>query len=123
MPPHIREALGRDPSENPTPFDRGSFYVEDLKYGPGPAKFVGVQSEQLVAELEALLRDAGVQTMTGAELMDALEFYARSMALAFHVPLLVSRSLFLDGVMHGIAFAAGLDADLSHRRGEGGQDA
>lgn len=111
MPPHLREALGRDPREDRNPLDMASFYVEELKYGPSPERLVGVSTNDVQVQLEGLLRDADVATMTGAELMDALEFYARNMALTFRVPLVLSRSLFLDGVMHGIALAGGLSAE------------
>lgn len=109
MPPHVREALGRDPREDRNPLDMASFYIEELKYGPAPV--TKVTTDDVQVQLEGLLRDAGVTTMTGAELMDALEFYARSTAVSFRLPLVLTRSLFLDGVMHGIAFARGVSAE------------
>lgn len=99
--------------------DHAARYVEELKYGLGPRKLEGVTDEHVTVQLEVLMRDAGgVTSMTGAELMAALEFYARSAALSFRVPLVISRSLFLDAVMHGIAFAGGLTAELR----DGGDD-
>ncbi|MGD0386387.1 MAG: hypothetical protein ABSB73_09655 [Solirubrobacteraceae bacterium] len=98
----------RDPWTNPTPLDQASFYIESLKYGPAEGKLEPVSGSQVVDQLEALLRDAGVTSMTGAELIDAMEYYARSSGRSFGASLLLMRSVFLDGLMHGIALAAGL---------------
>ena len=111
MRPDVHEALGRDPREDRNPLDMASFYVEELKYGPAPEKMVAVSTDDVQVQLEGLLRDAAVATMTGEELVEALEYYARSMALSFRLPLVLTRSLFLDGVMHGIALAGGLSAE------------
>lgn len=111
MRPEVRAALGRDPREDRNPLDMASFYIEELKYGPAPEKMVPVSTDDVQVQLEGLLRDAGVGTMTGEELMEALEYYARSTALSFRVPLIIARSLLLDGVMHGIALAGGLSAE------------
>lgn len=111
MPPDIRAALGRDPREDRNPLDMASFYIEELKYGPGPQQLVGVSTKDVQVQLEGLLRDARVATMTGEELMEALEYYARNMALQFRLPLVLVRSVFLDGAMHGIALAGQLSAE------------
>jgi hypothetical protein len=111
MPPHVREALGRDPREDRNPLDMASFYIEELKYGPSPEKVVSVSTDDVQVQLEGLLRDADVATMTGEELIRALEYYARSLSITFRVPLILSRSLLLDGMMHGIALAGGLSAE------------
>jgi len=49
---------GRDPSANPTPLDWASFYVEGLKYGPGPGQLEAASGRETADQLEALLRDA-----------------------------------------------------------------
>lgn len=101
----------RDPSANPTPLDRASFYVEELKYGPGPGTLEPAAFGEIVSELEALLRDANVTSMTGRELLDAMEFYEVSLSHALRMPLVFTRSIFLDGLMHGIALGAGLEGE------------
>ena len=102
-------SLTRNPSVDRNPFDLASFYVEELKYGPGPGQVEGASREQIVGQCEVLLRDAGVTSMTGAELIDALDFYGESLARSFGVPRVLTLSCFVDGVMHGIALAAGLE--------------
>ena len=53
--------MSRDPSANPTPLDRASFYIESLKYRPGPGTVEPVNKSEVVAELEVLLRDANIR--------------------------------------------------------------
>ncbi|MGO9960033.1 MAG: hypothetical protein ACLP50_29335 [Solirubrobacteraceae bacterium] len=101
----------RDPSANPTPLDRASFYIEALKYGSGPGRVETVTVDKIVGQAEILLRDARVTSMTGAEVLDATEFYVRSLADAFHCAPVLVRSIFYDGLTHGIAFAAGLEGE------------
>ncbi len=98
----------RDVHQNPTPLDRASLYVESLKYGDGAGNLRAVGWDETVGEMETLLRDAGV-SMTGTELLEASEFYERSLAQSLCAPLLLVRSCFLDGLMHGIALAGGLE--------------
>ncbi len=99
----------RDVHQNPTPLDRASLYVESLKYGGGAGKVRAAGWDETVGQMETLLRDAGVRSMTGAELLEALEFYERSLVRGLCAPLLLVRSCFLDGLMHGIALAGGLE--------------
>lgn len=106
----------RDPSANPTPLDWASFYVEELKYGPGPGNLEVAAPNEVVAELEALLRDAGITSMTGEELAKAMTFYGVSLSKSLRIHRMIASSLFLDGLMHGIAFGAGLKG--SHRRSQ-----
>jgi hypothetical protein len=108
---HLGGGLGRDPSADPTPLDLASFYVEALKYGPGPGKVEAASLGQVVAQMEVLLRDANVTSMTGEQVLGAMEFYARSLTRSLGIPLAFTRSLFLDGLMHGIALAAGLEGE------------
>lgn len=106
----------RDPSTDRTPLDRASFYVEELKYGPGSGKLERAEFDQVVAQLEVLLRDAGVTSMTGLELLEAMDYYAISLARTLGVPPTFTRSIFLDGLMHGIALTAGLEGDHRNPR-------
>lgn len=106
----------RNPSRRPTPLDWSSFYIESLKYGPGSGAVEGVTRDQITAQLETLLRDADVSSMTGAELIDACDFYAESLARALGLPVIMVKTLWLDGLMHGIAFAAGVRGEHRHSR-------
>lgn len=120
LPPHLLELLGRDPARDRNALDLASFYVEGLKYGPGPGQLESVSDEQIVNQLEVLLRDAGVTSMTGRQLAEAYEFYARSLALTLRVPLMVTRTVFLDGLVHGIALAGDVRGEPRGPRAAGG---
>lgn len=98
-----------DPSN---PFHRASFYLEQLKYGEGPKALEPQNFEQLAALLDGLLRDAGVTTMTGAELVETLDYYADSYQRLLGLHRVIAKSIFTDGVQHGIAFAAGLAGEV-----------
>ena len=98
----------RDPSAEPNPLDWASFYVEDLKYGVGPAQLERADADEMIAQVEALLRDAGVNTMTGEELTRATTYYGATIADAFGVHRTIALSIFVDALMHGIALGAGL---------------
>jgi hypothetical protein len=97
-----------DPSN---PFHQASFYVEWVKYGRAPGKLVGATFEEIEADVARLLEDAEVTSMTAAELVETCDYYAESYALLFGIRRLVTKTMFLDGVMHGIAFAAGLKGE------------
>jgi hypothetical protein len=101
----------RDPRVDRTPLDRASFYIEQLKYGPGAGKVEGVSADQMISQLEVLLRDARVDSMTGYQLERAALYYGRSLATSLQMPEILAGSCWLDGLMHGIAFAAGLRAE------------
>jgi F0F1-type ATP synthase membrane subunit c/vacuolar-type H+-ATPase subunit K len=108
----------RDPSADRNPLDRASFYVENLKCGAGPGRLERASKDELVAELEVLLRDAGVTQMTGQQLAGAIDYYGESLAANFGAPRLICLSAFVDGLMHGIALAAGLEGELRNPRGQ-----
>jgi hypothetical protein len=104
--------MTRNPSADRTPLDEASFYIEELKYGARAGQVEPASRGEMTAALEVLLRDAGVATMTGAALGDASLYYGDSDARSFGLPRLIGRSIFLDGLMHGIEFAAGLKGAL-----------
>lgn len=93
---------------NPTPLDLAGYYVEDLKYGAGDGVVETVTRERMVHQLEVLLRDAGVSSMTGAELLAAVIPYGRGLSGHLGIPEILARSIFVDGLMFGIALAGGL---------------
>lgn len=103
--------MSRDPSTNPTPLDKASFYIESLKYGPGPGAVEGASLDEVVGQLDCLLRDAQVDSMSGQQLRDALEYYVQSFVRQFGLPPLLIRSLWCDGLMHGIALAGGITGE------------
>ncbi|MFL5954816.1 MAG: hypothetical protein ACJ76I_11990 [Gaiellaceae bacterium] len=90
------------------PLHAASLYVEELKYGPGARVVEGATRTQIVAQFDGLLRDAGVEGVDAGELVDDTDYYARSSARAFQVHPLLAKSVFVDGLMHGIALAGGL---------------
>jgi hypothetical protein len=90
------------------PLHAASLYIEELKYGPGDRVLEAATLAQIVAQVEGLLRDAGVTHIDAATLIDDLDHYAASFASTMRVPPLIGKSIFLDGIMHGIAAAAGL---------------
>lgn len=90
--------------------DRASFYVEELKYGPGPRALEPLVEEELAAQLDVLLAGSGVTSITGRELAEACDFYAQSWGRIFEMKTVVAKSLFVDGLMHGIALAGGLES-------------
>ena len=108
--------MTRNPSEDPTPLDLASFYVESLKYGAGPGKLQAASVDEFTNELEILLRDAGVTTMTGEELRDALEYYVHTLSLTLGLHAVLVRSILADGLMHGIALAGGLRGEHRNPR-------
>lgn len=115
----VREAIERVPAVDRNALDRASFYVEALKYGPGPGKLELAGAEEIVAQLDTLLRDAGVKTsMTGEELLEAIFYYGDSLSHHLGTTFRVGVSMFLDGLMHGIAFGAGLDGEPRDPKGE-----
>lgn len=114
----IREAIERVPAVDCNPLDRASFYVEELKYGPGPGKLEVAEWEEMVAQLETLLRDAGVSSMSGEELLEAIFYYGNSVAGSFGMSFQLGLSVFLDGLMHGIALGAGLDSEPRNPKGQ-----
>jgi hypothetical protein len=100
--------MNRNPSPT-NPLDCASFYIEELKYGDDAGILTPIDKQEAVAFLEALLRDAKVSSITGAELDSALDLYAGDFARMFGLSLIVAKTIFVDGLAHGIALAAGLE--------------
>lgn len=95
-------------SIDPTnPLHGASFYIEELKFGQGPLTVTGATTAELVAQYEGLLRDAGIE-LDSKLLVETLDFYGRSFERSFHVHAVLAKSIFSDGIMHGLALAAGL---------------
>lgn len=105
------------PPDTTNPLHRASFYLEHMKEMIGataPGVAVARTEEQMVAEMELLLREGGIDWTTGKEVWDAAQFYGDSFALQFRLPRLIVFSLWSDGFMHGIAMARRLEADHPH---------
>lgn len=91
------------------PLHQASFYVEALKYGPGPRAIEGVTADQFKQQFETMLRDADKEDLlTYPEFMEAVHYYGLSSSRGFGVPELQARSIWADGLMHGFALATGL---------------
>jgi hypothetical protein len=92
------------------PLHQASLYIEELKYGEGERVVEGVTRDEIVAQMDGLLRDAGVTGVDAATLIDDCDYYGHSFAKTLRVPPILGKSLFVDGLMHGIAVAGGLAA-------------
>ncbi len=92
------------------PLHAASLYVEELKYGPGPRVVEGVTKALIVGQREALLREAGVNA-DARLLVEDTNHYATSFERSLGVRAILARSIFMDGLMHGVALAAGLRAE------------
>lgn len=107
----------RDPSADPTPLDRASFYIEALKFGPGPGAVELLTNEDIAGQLETLLRDAGVTSMSGEELWHASTYYGQSFASTLSCRIGIPLSIWVDGMMHGLALAGKIEGE--HRVAKG----
>jgi hypothetical protein len=101
----------RNPSVDTTPLDWASFYVEDLKFEGERGQIQGSTGREEAALYEMVLRAAEVTSMSGEELREALGYYAASHARAFGLSTIVARTVFCDGLLHGVALAGGLRGD------------
>lgn len=100
------------------PLHRASFYIEDLKWGrdrwDGPdadPAITAIGQDAIVAQIEMLLRDVDLD-LDAEGLRAATDHYAESFAKQFGVSELVARSIFVDGLLHGIALKAGMEGDI-----------
>lgn len=102
----------------PDAFNRAGFYVEKLKYVGGDQSLTGITQEQILEQLDKVLHDAAINSMTAEEVRDKLEDLALNF-LANVAPLIlkneispqiVFRSVLYDGFLYGLAIGAGLEA-------------
>lgn len=97
------------PKDDPTnALHQASFAVEELKYGPGEGKLEFMPAKEIDTQLATLLEAAGVTDITPEELRGAMEYYGVNFTNMLGGSKLVNYSVFIDGVMHGLALAAGL---------------
>lgn len=85
-----------------------SLYVEELKYAEGPRRLALQDPDAVAAQFDLLLRDAGIKGLDPAEIVGDSYVYGRSFEASIHVPRQLAHSIFVDGLMHGVALAAGL---------------
>lgn len=85
-----------------------SLYVEDLKYGETPRRLAAITPEAIAAQFDLLLRDAGIAGLDPAEIVSDSYVYGRSFEASLLVPRQLAHSIFVDGLLHGIALAARL---------------
>lgn len=90
-------------------FFKAGFYIEAMKYGPGPNAVEKTSREQITSQIECLLRDANLD-LDAREIVDAQMFYAESLSIILGVPPMIALTIFLDGTMHGLAVAGKLEA-------------
>lgn len=108
------------PQSDPTnPFHLASFYVEDLKYGDRQGEIVRTSAAEFDHMITRLLYDAGLEGLIEPErLRGALSYYGDSFAISFNTTPELALSVFVDGVLHGIALAGGLHGQTRNPKGE-----
>lgn len=106
-----------DPSN---PFHQASFYLEDLKWGEGPRTARPPEMQNFREEAIVLLREAGV-TMDPDEFVEAVWYYSANWARTTGGPAEIIHSIFLEGVMLGIAFHAGLKGSNPYKEADDAQ--
>lgn len=89
------------------PLHQASFYVEELKYGERPGTVDVAGQAEFVKMLRQIIFDSGAN-ITEEQMLDALGHYGDSLAVTLNLSPLIARSIFVDGVLHGMALAAGL---------------
>lgn len=91
------------------PLHLASFYIERLKYGPGPGRIEGVTHEEVISQLRTLLEASSINTITAEELYATCQYYSASWSRVIRIDPVFLHSLFVDALMHGIALASGLE--------------
>lgn len=89
------------------PLHQASFYVEALKYGPGSRRLERVGEDEFCVQLERIIADTRTDA-TPEQLIEAFGYYGDSFAEQLNLSPLVAKSIFVDGVLHGMALAGGL---------------
>lgn len=88
---------------------RASLYVEDLKYRGGPQGLTAVTRDDMIGQARTLLEDAGIRHAADPKgLVYGSAWIGKSFANALHIHPAIAESAFLDGLLHGIAYAANL---------------
>lgn len=90
------------------PLHAASLYVEELKYADRDRGIRGLTFVELETLFGLLLRDAEVGDVDPGQMADDCDFYAEHFARLLKVPVVLAKSVFVDGLMHGIALAGGL---------------
>ena len=94
------------------PVHQAGLFIEWLKYGAGPAQVEIVGEDELGRQLGELIAKSGrEEDVTAAQIIGAVCYYADSCAVSFNLSPLASRSVFMDGLMHGMALASGIVLD------------
>lgn len=88
-----------------------SLYVEELKYAEGPRRLEAVTPESLAEQLGLLFRDANLRELDPAEVVKDSYFYGLSFELTLGINRQLTHSIFIDGLLHGLALGAGLRAE------------
>lgn len=93
------------------PLHRASFWLEELKYGPGERRVEAVTFEEIEDQFRGLLADLNLTDVSAEQVVDAARYYGGSFALIFRIPEAVALSIFVDGLLHALALAAGKTAE------------
>lgn len=97
-------------TDPPNALDRASFWCEEWKYGDDRGELEPFTEEEIITKLGTLLEASGHgDEMTPDEFNAALDWYAGNFSRMLGLPLVTCKTLFVDGLAHGIAFAAHLE--------------
>lgn len=97
-------------------FYLASLYVEELKYRGGDGTLTAVKRDDLIDQAATLLTDAQGRPDEAKGLVHSCAWVGQSFANAVGVPPVWAESLILDGVLHGIAYAARLEGPSRDKR-------
>lgn len=92
------------------PLHAASLFIDRLKTADGPRMVTLADTDSIVAFDEMILREADLD-LDARLLVDTLDFYALSFA-RLGINRFMARSIFSDGVAHGLALAAGLRGEV-----------
>lgn len=98
---------------------RASFWIEQRKrrIGASPGVTVGQVEDDTVEWMRSLLEELDVESVTPAQLVEAVHFYGESWqkqvaaTTGFLLPEIITKSIWLDGMQHGMALAKGMELD------------
>lgn len=90
------------------PIHLAGLYVEELKYQGDDKAVVGMTWDGVRPQIEQLIREGGIEGLTVDQVIEAVKFYGDLFAIVLNLSPFVTLSIFLDGLMHGMAVAAGL---------------